>query len=224
MFLVSVTILQEYRNMIKNETSATNINCIIRLLQYKNALQRLKRFGFIRVFSDNLGDATSVSSTQVRKDFSLFMISGNKKGGYIIDDLLVQLNGILGKEETQRVILVGAGKIGGALMEYKGLLTEGFQIVAAFDTNPRKQSSDEPVPIFPLEQMTEFVEKNEIKLGIIAVPADVAQATFDTMINAGIKGVLNFAPVQLKAPPAVEISNVNIAMELEKLWYCVKVS
>jgi redox-sensing transcriptional repressor len=204
--------------------AATNINCIIRLIQYKNAIQRLKKLGFIKVFSDNLGDATGVISTLVRKDFSMFGITGNKKGGYIVDSLLEQLNRILGKEEVQKAVIAGAGKIGTALMEYQGLRNEGFEICAAFEINPQKFNSESRIPVYHIESMQEYIEKNVIRLGIIAVPTDAAQQVFDTMILAGIRGILNFAPIQLKAPPEIAVSNVNIAMELEKLWYYVKMS
>ena len=98
----------------------TNRKCIMRLSRYKNGLKRLKALGFIKVFSDNLADAAGVTPSQVRKDFSIFGISGNKRGGYKVDELIEKLNDILGKNEIQDVILVGAGHIGTALLKYKG--------------------------------------------------------------------------------------------------------
>jgi len=195
---------------------------LFRLLKYKYALQRMKKLGFTRVFSDNLADATNGTSIQVRKDFSLFSITGHKKGGYVLEDLLYQINRVLGKEEGQDVVVVGAGKIGTALMEYRGLQDEGFRIAAAFDIDPRKTGAGAAVPVFPVEQLADYVRDHGIRVGIIAVPADVAQQALDAMAAAGVRGVLNFAPLELKSPPDVTISNVNIAMELEKLWYCVK--
>ncbi len=94
----------------------TNRNRIMRILKYKNALKRMKTFGFVKVFSNNLGDSIGITSVQVRKDFSLFNITGNKKGGYIIDDLLSQINDILGKEKTENVIVVGCGRLGRSLI------------------------------------------------------------------------------------------------------------
>ena len=90
----------------------SNKNCIIRLSRYKNALIRFKTLGFIKIFSEYLADAVGVTSAQVRKDFSLFGISGNKRGGYQIDALITKLNSILGKNEVQKVVLVGAGQLG----------------------------------------------------------------------------------------------------------------
>ena len=142
----------------------TNKNSIIRLSRYKNSLYRLKSFGFIKVFSENLADATGVTSSQVRKDFSLFGITGNKKGGYIIDELIKSLNEILGKNVTTNVIVAGAGNIGSALIKYKGFEKENIKILAAFDTDSTKVSKgrDIDVPVLPLEQMSKFIKDNDI--------------------------------------------------------------
>ena len=100
-----------------------NIEIIKRLSQYKSVLQKLKTLGFVKVFSDNLGDAIGVSSSLVRRDFTAFGLTGNKRGGYNIDELITRLNTILGKEDVQRIIIVGCGKIGTALMNYTGFFT-----------------------------------------------------------------------------------------------------
>jgi redox-sensing transcriptional repressor len=131
---------------------STSKNAIIRLSRYKNALYRLKLLGFVKVFSDNLADAVGVKPSQVRKDFSLFGISGNKRGGYLIDELIAKLNTILGKNEIQKVVIVGAGHIGTALMKYKGFEREGIKIVAAFDIDPAKYQKEAAMPILPLEE------------------------------------------------------------------------
>ena len=95
-----------------------NRQCIIRLSRYKNALNRLKGLNFVRVFSDNLADAAGVTAAQVRKDFSLFGITGNRRGGYKVEELTDQLNRILGKDQLQEVVVVGMGNIGQALDQY----------------------------------------------------------------------------------------------------------
>src|SRR3989339_959395 len=102
----------------------TNKACIVRLSRYKNALSRLKSLGFVKVFSDNLADAADVTPSQVRKDFSIFGVTGNRRGGYVLDELIERLNRILGKNVTQNVVIVGAGRIGSALMKYKGFEKE----------------------------------------------------------------------------------------------------
>jgi redox-sensing transcriptional repressor len=204
-----------------NKSIVANKNCIPRLSWYRNALHHYERLGFIRIFSDYLADAVGVTAAQVRKDFSLFGISGNKRGGYQIDSLLEKLNDILGKNEQQRVILVGAGNLGSALLRYKNFEREGLQFAAAFDVDPAKHSPNDPVPILPVEQLEEFVKKNNVKIGVICVPEAAAQQAMDLMTRAGIKGILNFAPKQLKAPEECTVSNVTLEVELENLVYFV---
>lgn len=203
--------------------ATTNKQCIIRLSRYKSALYRLRSLGFVKVFSDNLADAIGVTSSIVRKDFSLFGISGNKRGGYEIDNLLEKLNSILGKDTIQKVVVVGSGNIGQALMKYKGFEQGGIKIVAGFDTDPAKQSPSGGVPVYPLEELKDFIKERGIKIGIIAVPDAAAQQVADVLLQAGIKGILNFAPIRLRAPEDRVVNNVNLELELENLIYFVNV-
>lgn len=153
--------------------------CVTRLYKYRDALQRLKTLGFLKVFSDDLADAISVTSVQVRKDFSLFGISGNKRGGYVIDSLLTQLNYLLGKDKINEVVLVGAGHIGRALMHYDGFEKEQIVIKAAFDIDPLKYGQETKIPIYPLEELASFIKKNSIRIAVIAVPYFAAQQIVD---------------------------------------------
>jgi redox-sensing transcriptional repressor len=196
-------------------------NCILRLSRYKNELYRFKELGFIKIFSDYLAEAVGVTSAQVRKDFSLFGIAGNKRGGYTIDALLYNLNEILGKNQLQRVIVVGAGNLGTALVKYKNFQKHGIKIEAAFDIDPAKSSQKSIVPVLPLSDLEKFVTANEIRIGILCVPEIAAQATFDAMVKAGIRGVLNFAPIQIKPPDQCIVTSVNLEVELENLIYFV---
>lgn len=201
----------------------TNKNCILRLSRYKNALHRFKTLGFFKIFSDYLADAVGVTSAQVRKDFSLFNISGNKRGGYQIDSLIEKLNDILGKNEQQRVIMAGSGNLGSALIKYKNFEKEGIKIMAAFDIDPAKVNTRLPVPVYAIDDLETFVRENAIKIGIICVPDIAAQHTLDLMVGAGIKGILNFAPIQLKTSSECIVNNVNLELELENLLYFVNV-
>lgn len=200
--------------MIRNQS-------ITRLSRYNKALVRLKSMGFVKVFSDNLADATGVTPAQVRKDFSLFGISGNKKGGYLIEDLVVRISEILGKNREQKVIIAGLGNLGSALLRYRNFQKEGIRIVGGFDINPSRLKTAGEIPLMPLEEMGPFVKSNEVRIGIIAVPDTAAQQVLDNMIQAGIKGVMNFAPIRLHAPEGFIIRNVNLEMELELVNYYV---
>ncbi|MFH1691657.1 MAG: redox-sensing transcriptional repressor Rex [Candidatus Omnitrophota bacterium] len=199
----------------------TNKKCIMRLLRYKNALHRLNALGFVKVFSDNLADAVGVTASQVRKDFSLFGISGNKRGGYQIDLLIEKLNGIMGKSELQKVIIVGTGNIGTALLKYKGFEKEGIKIIACFDIDPAKFKPSAEIPVLPLEELKSFAVQHDVKVGIIAVPDIAAQQVLDCMLSAGIKGILNFAPIRLKGSPGCVINNMNLVLELESIIYYI---
>jgi redox-sensing transcriptional repressor len=199
----------------------TNKNYIVRLSNYRNALKRLHKLGFIRVFSDNLADAVGVSSSQVRKDFSLFGITGNKKGGYHLDELSKKLDSLLGKDKVQKVVLVGAGKIGEALINYKAFEPEGIRIVAAFDADEKKVNRKAEIPVLPIDKLKDYIRKNKIEIAIIAVPENAAQQVLDEMIEAGIKGVLNFAPIHLRGKEDTIINSANLRLELENVIYFV---
>lgn len=198
-----------------------NKNCIVRLLKYKTSLKRLKQLGFVKVFSDNLADATGVTPPQVRKDFSVFGITGNKKGGYNVDELMTSLNDILGKNQPLKVIIVGAGNIGTALMKYKGFLKENIHIVCAFEQEENKIHRLAEIPVLPVDELAEYVSENDIRMGILAVSDYSAQEVLDIMIKSGIKGILNFASIRLIAPEDIIITNVNLVIELETMNYFV---
>jgi redox-sensing transcriptional repressor len=198
-----------------------NRSCIIRLSRYKNALNRLKTLNFVRVFSDNLADAAGVTAAQVRKDFSLFGITGNRRGGYKVDELSEQLNRILGKNRLQEFVMIGVGNLGRALLHYPGFERSGISIAAGFDIDPAKFNRQSNPPVLPLEQLSEVVKTRDIRFAIIAVPDYAAQQVLELVLAAGIKGVLNFAPICLKAPSGCVVNNINLETELENLIYFV---
>jgi len=196
-------------------------NCIQRLCRYRRALKDLKELGYVKIFSDNLGEATGVTATQVRKDFSLFGISGNKKGGYLIDNLIEKINSILGKDEVQEVIMVGAGNLGSALSRYRGFEKEDIKILAAFDADPAKQGKINNIQVYPVKDVFEYIKTNKVKVAILAVPATVAQEVSEILVAAGIRGILNFAPVTLRVSEKIVVNNVSLANELENVIYYV---
>ncbi len=196
-------------------------NRINRLLNYKHLLNRFKTLGLVRVFSDNIADPLGISASLVRKDFGLFGISGSQKGGYSIEDVLGKIDEILGCNEVQRVIIVGVGRIGEALMSYNGFQKDGIKIVAGFDIDLKKIKKTGEVPIKPLEELDEFVQENNISVAIMAVPDIAAQQTLETLKRANIKGILNFTPVKFKSTEEITINNFNIENELVNLIYFV---
>lgn len=201
-----------------------NKSDVIRLSRYRNALLRLKALNFVKVFSDNLADAIGVSAAQVRKDFSIFEIPGNRRGGYEVDDLIKKLNNILDKEHIHEFIEVGAGNLGKALLHYPGFSKSGIKIVACFDVDPAKYDRNAAIPILPIEELDEFVSQHKIEYGIISTPDLAAQQVLVRMVSAGIKGILNFAPIFLRGPQDCVINNVNLESEIENIIYFVKLA
>ena len=204
---------------------------VLRLSRYLRVLQKLKGLGFVKVFSNNLGDAIGATPAVVRKDFSVIGISGNKRGGYHIDSLIDRLSAVLGKNDTERIIVVGCGRIGSALIDYREFSREGLRVMAGFDIAEDRLKPDATIPVLPLRDMPRFVAENDIQVGVLAVPDQVATDVFEMMIDAGVRGVLNFTSVELKCSAACEddgcheectVHNVNIGLELENLFYLIR--
>ncbi|MFQ3620268.1 MAG: redox-sensing transcriptional repressor Rex [Spirochaetales bacterium] len=207
--------------MVKNLNRST----ILRLARYLRVLEKLKSLGFVKVFSNNLGDAIGVTPAVVRKDFSIINIPGNKRGGYHIDTLIELLSNVLGKNQPHEIIIVGCGRIGSALMEYKEFTKEGIHIAAGFDIDPSRVVSKADVPIMDIREMPAFIKEHRITVGIIAVPDTAATQVMELMVASGIQGILNFAPVELKCnQKGCLIHNVNLGLEIENLFYLVKLS
>jgi redox-sensing transcriptional repressor len=192
---------------------------INRLLQYRLVLNRLRDIGFDTVFSYGLGKEAGVTAEQVRKDFSKFGIKGNRKGGYNIKELLESISTIFHKDTLHKVILVGLGNIGTALIQYKGFEKNMIRIVAVFDIDPCKYKKMHEIPVYPMDQVNSVISSLGVKTAIIAVPTLVAQEVCTQLISAGIVGILNFSPTILKAPAHVYIHNIQIGNALESLIY-----
>lgn len=194
-------------------------NDLRRLFTYRLCLIGFKRKGFDRIYSYNLGEEAGVTAEQVRKDFSVFKIKGNKKGGYKINDLLHAIEEIFKYQHNQHVILVGMGNIGKALVQYKRFIFRKMIIVASFDIDPSKQSKRFGIPVLPMDMISEIINKFHVKVAILAVPDISAQDTANTLIDKGITGILNFAPVILKVPDEIIVNNINLCDELESVIY-----
>ena len=192
---------------------------ITRLLRYRTSLRKMNSLGFETVYSYNLGMDAGVSPEQVRKDFSKFGIRGRKKGGYNINELLLTISEIFRKDELQKVIVVGIGNIGNAILQYKWFQRNMIQIVAAFDIDPVKYRKKQAIPVYPLDKLPKIAGELDIKTAILAVPDRVAQEVANLLIEAGIKGILSFSPTVLKVPPHITVNTICIGHELESLIY-----
>ncbi|MSR43611.1 MAG: redox-sensing transcriptional repressor Rex [Pedosphaera sp.] len=196
---------------------------IYRLSIYLRCLQRLKANGIRTVSSEALAAAVGVKSTQLRKDLTYFGQFGTRGLGYDVEQLVTLVSDVLGTTRLQPVILVGVGNLGSALLFYRGFQQEGFEIVAAFDQFPqKKQSRRFATPVLGMDQTTEIIRKHGVKMAVLTVPPEAAQAVANTLIDAGITGILNFSTITLQVPEDVMVNNVNLAIELENLSYFVQ--
>lgn len=196
---------------------------IYRLSIYLRCLARLRENGIGTVSSEALAKAAGVKPTQLRKDLAYFGTFGTRGLGYDVAELSRKIAEELGTSSLQPVILVGVGNLGLALLSYRGFEKEGFEIIAAFDAEPRRQRDKKiKQPVIGMEQLPEFIREHNVKMAILSVPAAVAQAVANLLVESGIMGILNFAPIVLTVPEDVMVNNVNLAIELENLSYFIQ--
>ena len=195
---------------------------IIRLSVYSRHLTEVDRKGIITTSSGDIADGVGVSPAQVRKDLAYFGEFGTRGVGYNVKDLRQHILRILGLSVDWSVTLVGAGNLGLALSSYKGFSERGFIITSIFDSDSSKVGTlIGDVEILPIEQLEVVVKQNRTQIGIVAVPADVAQEIANQLIKAGVQAILNFAPVVLNVPPEIELRNVDLVVNLEVLTFNV---
>ena len=206
---------------MKQFTKHTVKNSLKRIFLYRSCLVRLKLMGVEKVYSYTLSDETGVTSDQVRKDFSEYGITGNKRGGYDVDDLLEKMERIFHRNKDHNIVLIGMGNLGTSLSRYNKFVHRNMNIVATFDIDPFKQKIRSEIPVYSLSRLKEIIDRFKVKVAIIAVPEISAQEIADELIQSGIKGIVNFAPVLLKTPPDVIVNNVNLCDELESVIYYV---
>ncbi len=196
---------------------------IYRLSVYLRCLSRLRSNGIRTVSSEALATAAGVKPTKLRKDLTYFGQFGTRGLGYDVDQLSKMIADTLGTTSLQPVILVGVGNLGRALLSYRGFDQEGFEILAAFDAEAAsKNKLPAPKPILPMEQMAAFIREHTVKMAILTVPAVAAQEVANVLVENGIVGILNFAPMVLSVPEEVQVNYVNLAIELENLSYFIQ--
>ena len=192
--------------------------------------------GYLRVLDDlveqreelassmELAERTGVSPAQVRKDLSHFGSFGRRGYGYEVDSLRTAIRGILGLSRRWRVAIVGAGNVGTALFSYKEFRERGFDVVAVFDNAADRigQRLGDDLVIEPMNRFAEIARERAVEIGVIATPARAAQEAADTVVGAGVRALLNFAPRKLAVPRGVTLRDVNLAVELESLAFALR--
>ena len=208
--------------MKKNDRLISPRKTIYRLSVYLRCLARLRENGLGTVSSEALAQVAGVKPTQLRKDLACFGTFGTRGLGYDVAALSKRIADELGTSSLQPVILVGVGNLGLALISYRGFEKEGFEIIAAFDAEPKRRRDKEiKQPILGMEELPAFISDHGVKMAILSVPAAAAQAVANRLIEAGITGILNFSPIVLAVPEEVMVNNVNLAIELENLSYFI---
>lgn len=196
---------------------------IYRLAIYLREVGKLEREGRQYISSQELGRLVGIDPAQLRKDLSYFGQFGEVGKGYHISKLCTNLKRILKLyRRNWKVALAGVGNLGSALISYRGFQEMGFIIVVAFDKDPKKVGREiSGIRVYHVDQMEGLIRRFKVRIGIIAVPADAAQGVADIMVRAGVKSILNFAPVKLNVPERVILRNVDLSTELMSIPYYI---
>ncbi|HJR64749.1 MAG TPA: redox-sensing transcriptional repressor Rex [Gemmatimonadaceae bacterium] len=193
-----------------------------RLSLYLRFLEEFEGRGLATISSDELAARGGTTSAQVRKDLSFFGSFGKRGLGYAVPELAARLRQILGLGREWRVIILGAGKIGSALAQYRGFWQRGFRITAVYDADPAKVGRKiDGFVIRNIEALERDNASERADIAVITVPAESAQQVVDRAVAAGIPAIMNFAPVQLQVPDDIALKTVNMAMELEGLSFAL---
>lgn len=191
-----------------------------RLPLYLRVLSALHAEGRALTSSKEMGEMLGLSSAQIRKDLSHFGEFGKQGTGYDVAELHARLRQILNLEREWPMVLVGAGHLGSAVASYTGFLERGFRICGVFDADPTKIGARVGAHLVrPVEEMTDFIRQQRILVAMIAVPAAAAQSVADQLIDAGVRAILNYAPVTLSVPPSVRVENIDPVLHLQHMTY-----
>ena len=193
-----------------------------RLSLYLRFLEEFEGQGLETVSSEALAARGGTTSAQVRKDLSFFGSFGKRGLGYSVSELVGRLREILGLGRNYQVAMIGAGKIGSALVQYRGFLQRGFEIVAIFDSDPAKVGKVwNGLTVRHVKELETVLRLHPVEIAVIVTPGEAAQPVTDRCVALGVKAILNFAPVQLVVPDDVMVKTVNLALELETLSFAL---
>ncbi|MCC6546371.1 redox-sensing transcriptional repressor Rex [Candidatus Sumerlaeota bacterium] len=197
---------------------------IKRLSLYSRILQSFEFQGIEKISSAEVARRLGLNSAQVRKDLACFGQFGIPGFGYHVNDLRKQVRGILKTDREMRVILVGVGNLGTALLSYRGFLKQGFTMLFGFDVNPRSAEgrTRSNVPIYDIRDLESKIEGQRIDIAVLAVPVEVAQEVTNRLVKCGVLAILNFVPMRIEVPAHIQVRYVDFSLELESLAYYVQ--
>lgn len=189
---------------------------LMRLPVYLNYVKSLPE-STQNISATQMAKALGLGDVMVRKDLAKVSSGGRRKLGYIRENLIADIEGFLDVPVCTDAVVIGAGRMGQALLDYEGFGKSGLNILAGFDLNETLQHTSSGKPIYPVAALKEFCQRNHIRIAVITVPVGAAQATCDLAIEAGIDAVWNFAPIHLRVPGDVVVQNENLAASLTAL-------
>lgn len=193
---------------------------VMRLSIYSRYLHQLMGEGVETISSGEIAQGVGVSSAQVRKDLAYFGEFGTRGVGYKVEELYGHLMKILGLDRNWNIIIIGAGKLGSALALYQGFADRGFNISAILDVDPDRIGTKlGGIEVEKLELLDKRVKESNVSIGVVTVPARVAQDVTDKLVNAGVKAILNFSPRVLRVPNDIILRNVDLSVNLEVLSF-----
>ena len=193
---------------------------VLRLPLYVRALNQLRDAGNTVVSSQQLGSLLQMTPAQIRKDLSYFGRFGKQGRGYNVRFLREELRSILGLDRNWSSCLVGVGRLGQAVINYPGFVPEGFNIVATFDSDPEQVGKEiGGIHVQPMSDLGDVVGSGMVDIGIVAVPAVQAQTVIDQLVAAGVKGILNYAPVAPQVPMHIVIRNIDPVLSLQSMTF-----
>ncbi|MDE6893307.1 MAG: redox-sensing transcriptional repressor Rex [Lachnospiraceae bacterium] len=195
---------------------------ISRLPRYFRYLGELKNEGIERISSQELSDIMKVTASQIRQDFNNFGGFGQQGYGYKVEYLYEEIGRILGLDKTHNLIIIGAGNLGQALANYMNFERRGFLFQGIFDNNPKLFGTRiRNMVVRPMEEMESFIKENKIDIAVLTIPKASALAVAERLVKCGIKGIWNFAHVDLNVPDKIQVENVHLSDSLMKLIYNV---
>jgi redox-sensing transcriptional repressor len=193
---------------------------IRRLPLYARSLRYLLQEGTTSVSSQELGERINVTAAQIRKDLSYFGEFGKQGIGYDVEKLLSQIERILGLHQEWQLVLVGVGNLGRAIAGYEGFRSKGLHIVGLFDADPRRVGEKvEDFVVQSYDDVANYIRQNNVKMAIIAVPAPSAQSVTDVLVSAGVRAILNYAPIVVQAPEGVWVRHIDPVREFQSMTY-----
>ncbi|SDZ31149.1 redox-sensing transcriptional repressor Rex [Thermoactinomyces sp. DSM 45892] len=194
-----------------------------RLPLYYRYLEKLHAIGKQRISSADLSEALQIDPATIRRDFSYLGELGKKGYGYNVTYLLQFLRDFLKQDEVTNVVLVGVGNLGTALLRYNFYRSHNTKIVAGFDEDAAKIGKDiDGITVFGMDRLSEIISLHHVEVAILTVPVNVAQTTTDYLVKKGVRGILNFTPARITAPPPVRIHHIDLTSELQTLIYFLK--